>query len=414
MDDIIIGYNIRARDREVSFAKIQREDRRHHKYVIGKSGTGKSTLIKNMAIQDMRAGEGVAVIDPHGDLIEDLLNHIPKSRTNDVVYFNPADLDFPCGFNILEAKGDKEKELVASALISVFKHIWRDFWGPRTEYVLYNTVAALLDWPQSTLAHVYQMLSDKRFRGRVVERIQDPMVRLFWVEVFASWSERFAGEVVSPIQNKVGQLLAGPMLRNIICRPKSSFDMREIIDQKKILLVNLSKGRIGENRADLLGSVIVTKLYLAALARQTVKEQGRSDFYVYVDEFQSFATDAFASMLSEARKYRLNLILAHQYLDQISNSVRQAVFGNVGTMIVFRTGSADAQILEKEFAPYYELEDLRIQPNYAMIYKLIVGGIAARPDSAQSLPLIELIGNEAKKDTVIKVSRQRYGRKNKV
>ncbi|MCK5123505.1 MAG: type IV secretion system DNA-binding domain-containing protein [Candidatus Pacebacteria bacterium] len=221
MNEIIIGYKKRERDGEVSFIKIHAPDRRHHQYIVGKSGTGKTTLIKNMAIQDMRAGSGVAVVDPHGDLVEDLLNHIPKWRTNDVIYFNPADVDFPCGFNILETRSKEEKDLIASSIVSVFKHIWRDSWGPRTEYILYNAVAALIDWPESTLNDVYRMLSDKHFRERVGERVKDPLVKMFWKEIFSSWNERFASEAVSPIQNKVGQLLSNSMLRNIICQPKS-------------------------------------------------------------------------------------------------------------------------------------------------------------------------------------------------
>ena len=410
MNEIIIGYKKRERDGEVSFIKIHAPDRRHHQYIVGKSGTGKTTLIKNMTIQDMRAGSGVAVVDPHGDLVEDLLSHIPKWRTNDVIYFNPADVDFPCGFNILETRSKEEKDLIASSIVSVFKHIWRDSWGPRTEYILYNAVAALIDWPESTLNDVYLMLSDKRFRERVGERVKDPLVKMFWKEIFSSWNERFASEAVSPIQNKVGQLLSNSMLRNIICQPKSSFDIQSIFNNKKILLVNLSKGRIGEDRASLLGAMIVNKFYLAALTRQTTAEQGREDFYLYVDEFQSFATDAFGSILSEARKYRLNLILANQYLDQIPENIRRAVFGNVGATIVFRVGSADAQMLEKEFMPYYELEDFRIQQNYEMVYKLVVDGMSARPDSALSLPPFEFMGKEAKRGTIIKGSRQRYAK----
>lgn len=411
MNDIIIGYKERARGDRVSFIKIHAPDRRHHQYIVGKSGTGKTTLIKNMAIQDMRAGAGVAVIDPHGDLVEELLNHIPKWRTNEVVYFNPADIDFPCGFNILETHSKEEKDLLASSIVSVFKHIWRDSWGPRTEYILYNSVAALLDWPESTLNDVYRMLSDERFRKRVGERAKDPLVKMFWKDIFSSWSERFSSEAVSPIQNKVGQLLASSMLRNIICQPKSTFDIQDILNNKKILLVNLSKGRLGEDRANLLGSIIVNKLYLTALARQKEAEQGRADFYAYVDEFQSFATEAFGLILTEARKYHLNLIIAHQYLDQIPENIRKAVFGNVGSMIIFRIGSTDAQTLEKEFMPYYELEDLRIQQNHEFVYKIVVDGVASRPDSALSLPPFDFNGKEAKRDMIIEISRQRYARK---
>lgn len=413
MNEIIIGYRRKERSGEVDFVKIRSQDRRYHQYIVGKSGTGKTTLIKNMAIQDMRAGAGVAVIDPHGDLVEDLLNHIPKERTNEVVYFNPSDTAFPCGFNILETHSEEEKELIASSIISVFKHIWHDSWGPRTEYILYNAVAALLDWPGSTLGDVYRMLADKAFRRRVTAKAQDPLVKMFWEEIFSSWNERFASEAISPLQNKVGQLLASSMLRNIICQPKSTIDIQNILDNKKILLVNLSKGRLGEDRANLLGSIIVNKLYLTALARQREAEEGRADFYAYVDEFQSFATDAFGLILAEARKYHLNLILAHQYLDQIPEDIRRAVFGNVGSIIVFRVGSTDAQMLEKEFLPYFELEDLRTQQNHEFAYKLVIDGVAARPDLALSLPPFEVSHREAKREIVIQVSRQRYGKSKK-
>jgi len=413
MDDIIIGYRRKESSGEVSFVKIRGQDRRYHQYIVGKSGTGKTTLIKNMAIQDIRAGAGVAVIDPHGDLVEDLLNRIPKWRTNEVVYFNPSDTDFPCGFNILETHSEEEKELVASSIVSVFKHIWRDSWGPRTEYILYNAVAALLDWPGSTLADVYRMLADKTFRRRVAEKTKDPLVKMFWEEIFLSWNDRFASEAVAPLQNKVGQLLSNSMLRNIVCQPKSTLDIQNILDTKKILLVNLSKGRLGEDRANLLGSIIVNKFYLTALARQREAEEGRVDFYAYVDEFQSFATDAFGLILAEARKYRLNLILAHQYLDQIPEDIRRAVFGNVGSIIVFRVGSTDAQVLEKEFMPYFELEDLRTQQNHEFIYKLVLEGMVSRPDSALSLPPLEMIYKEARREVIIQVSRQRYGKSKK-
>ena len=389
---------------------IETSDRRHHAYILVKTGTGKSTLIKNMAIQDIRSGAGVAVIDPHGDLIEDLLNFIPKNRTNDVVYFNPADIEYPAGLNILEAKTAAERQLVASSLVSVFRHLWRHSWGPRTEYLLYNAVLALMETPGNTLLGVYRILVDQQFRKRIVGRVKDPMVKMFWVEDFERYSERFVKEIIAPVQNKVGQLLTSSHLRNIVGQRKSTIDPRSIIDDQNILLVNLAKGRIGEDRANLLGSVIITKLYLAALERQQTPEERRKDFYLYVDEFQNFSTDVFPSILSESRKYRLNLVLAHQYLDQVPESIRRAVFGNIGAWVVFRVGSADAYALEKEFFPHFNLEDMRTQENYEVIYKLLNDGVVSDPGFAKTSPPCNRQGDEAEKEAVIEASRERFAR----
>lgn len=410
MRSVIIG-NRGSKDTEL--VEIEARDRKHHAYIVGQTGTGKSTLIKNMAVQDIRSGAGVAVVDPHGDLIEDILNFIPKSRTNDVVYFNPADSVRPSGLNLLEAKGEDEKQLVASSLVSVFRHLWRSSWGPRTEFLLYNAVLALMDTPGQTLLGVYRILIDAEFRERIVGNVKDPMVRTFWVEDFERYSERFVKEVIAPLQNKVGQLLTSPYLRNIVGQPKSTIDARAILDDQKILLVNLSKGRIGEDRANLLGSVVITKLYLAALERQRTPEAKRKDFYLYVDEFQNFSTDVFPSILSEARKYGLNLILAHQYLDQVPESIRSSVFGNVGAWLVFRVGSMDAAVLEKEFFPYFNLEDMRRQKNYEIIYKLLSGGVATDPSFARTPAPAELQGDEAGREAVIKKSREQFARDRK-
>jgi type IV secretory pathway TraG/TraD family ATPase VirD4 len=394
--------------------RVKAHDRRHHVYIIGKTGAGKSTLLKNMAVQDIKNGRGVAVIDPHGDLAEDLLNFIPKNRLNDVIYFNPADTRHPAGINILEAKNHEEKQMVASSLVSVFRHLWRDSWGPRTEYLLYNAVLALMDTPGQTLLGVHRILIDKAFRERIIRKVEDPMVRDFWTEVFSKYGEHFASEVISPIQNKIGQLLTSSYIRNIVGQPQSTIDLKFAIDHGQIIIANLSKGKIGEDRANLLGSVLITKLYLAALERQKIPEEARKDFYLYADEFQNFTTDVFPSILSEARKYRLNLTLAHQYLDQVPENIRQSVFGNVGTWIVFRVGSSDAGLLEKEFAPYYDLESLRTQKNYEFIYKTIRDGSVGEPSFSKILPLAGREGSEASREIVIKVSRERFARKREI
>ena len=387
---------------------IKPKDRRHHIYIIGKTGTGKSTLIKNMVIQDLRLGHGVALIDPHGDLVEDILNFIPKTRTNEVVYFNPADTSFPVAINILEAKGDEEKQLVASSLISVFKHLWKDFWGPRLEHILYNCVLALMDTPGQTLLGVYRMLVDEAYRKSIVANIKDPIVKMFWVEDYENYDIRFQKEIISPVQNKVGQLLSSPQMRNIVGQPKSSVDFGFVMDQKRILLANLSKGKIGEDKSNLLGSAIVTKMYLAALERQNLPEELRKDFYLYIDEFQNFSTDIFPSILSEARKYRLNLNLAHQYLYQLPDSIKHAVFGNVGTVISFRVGSYDAKELAEEMKPVFTGEDLENLDNHHIALRLLIDGKMSPAFSAITMPPLKPKGHEAERETVLRISRERY------
>jgi len=387
---------------------IRPKDRRHHVYVIGKTGTGKSTLIKNMVIQDLRLNHGVALIDPHGDLVEDILNYIPKTRTNEVVYFNPADTSFPVAINILEAKGDEEKQLVASSLISVFKHLWKEFWGPRLEHILYNCVLALMDTPGQTLLGVYRMLVDDEFRKLIVGNIKDPIVKMFWVDDYESYDLRFRKEIISPVQNKVGQLLTSPQMRNIVGQSKSSVDFGFVMDNKRILLANLSKGKVGEDKSNLLGSAIVTKMYLSALERQNIAEEERQDFYLYIDEFQNFSTDIFPSILSEARKYRLNLNLAHQYLYQLPDSIKHAVFGNVGSVISFRVGSYDAKELAEEMKPVFTSEDLEHLDNHHIALRLLIDGKMSHAFSAITFPPLKLTGYEAERDTVLRISRERY------
>ncbi|MHB8660957.1 MAG: type IV secretory system conjugative DNA transfer family protein [Minisyncoccota bacterium] len=387
---------------------IKSKDRRHHMYVIGQTGTGKSTLLKNMAIRDMREGHGVALIDPHGELVEDILHFVPRSRLNEVVYFNPSDIENPIGLNILEAKDDEQKQLVASSLISIFKHLWKEFWGPRLEHVFHNAILALMETPDSTLLGIYRMLADEEYRKGVVSRVRDPVVRLFWEEDFEKYPAAFKKEVTAPIQNKIGQLLTSTPLRNIIGQTKSTIDLRFIMDNKRILLVNLAKGRIGEDKANLLGSVLVTKLYLAALERQDTREEERKDFELYIDEFQNFSTDIFPSILSEARKYRLCLTLAHQYLYQLSESVKHSVFGNVGTLVAFRVGSLDAMGLAEEFKPDFTSSDLEHAENYHAYIKLMIDGKRSKPFSMETLPPLPYAGDEAQRDTLIRVSRERF------
>jgi len=407
---ITIFAKTNFRNREVPFG-IKTDDRRRHMYLIGKTGMGKTTLMENMVIQDIQNGHGVAFLDPHGDSVQRILDCVPASRINDVVYFNPADMEYPVAFNILESVDPKYKHLVASGLMGVFTKIWANLWSARMEYILNNTILALLDSPGNTLLGITRMYVDKKYRKKIVDNIKDPMVRAFWVDEFANYNEKYRTEAIAPIQNKVGQFLSSGIIRNIVGQPKSTIDLREIMDNQKILIMDLSKGKVGEDNSALLGAMLVTKIQLAAMSRTDIEEKDRKDFYLYVDEFQNFATESFATILSEARKYRLNLIVGHQYIAQLeedkSTKVRDAIFGNVGTIVVFRIGAVDAEFLETEFEPIFTPSDLVNLPKYAIILKLMINGVASDPFSAVTLSPnpAHLTGNSEK---VLKVSRERY------
>ncbi len=388
---------------------IKVDDRRRHIYIIGKTGVGKTTLLENMAIQDIQSGKGVGIVDPHGEFAEKMLDFVPSHRVNDVIYFNPADLDWPIAFNVMEKVDLEHRHLVASGLVGVFKKLWADTWGPRLEYVLRNAIMALMEYPGSTLLGIMRMLVDKVYRQKVVEKITDPVVRSFWVDEFSKYRGNFEVEAIAPIQNKVGQFLTNPLIRNIVGQTKSSIDIRQIMDEGKIFIMNLSKGKIGEDTSALIGAMLITKIQLAAMSRVDIKEENRQDFYLHIDEFQNFSTESFANILSEARKYRLNLILAHQYITQVAEEVRDAVFGNVGTMVTFRVGAADAEFLEAEFEPEFNVNDL-VNLGFAQIYlKLMIDGFASRPFSAVTLPPLPR-PESSQKETIIRISRERYGR----
>ena len=400
-----------SRNKRVRFG-IRAKDRTQHVYVIGKTGVGKSTLLENMAIQDIQQGNGFAFMDPHGKTAELLLEYIPESRQKDVLYFAPFDTENPIGFNILEDVGFDKRHLVVSGIMSTFKKIWVDAWSARMEYILSNALLALLEYPNSTLLSVNKMLADKKFRNDVISHITDPAVKAFWVDEWGSWTERFIQDAIPAIQNKIGQFTGNPVIRNIIGQPKSSFDLREVMDNNKIIIVNLSKGQIGEVNANLLGSLMITKIYLAAMSRaDRSKDELESlpNFYLYVDEFQSFSNDSFADILSEARKYKLNLTIAHQYIEQMEDVVRAAVFGNVGTMITFRVGSYDADVLEKEFAPFFLAEDLVNLGKFQIYLKLMIDGIGSKPFSAATMSPIKK-PEDGGRDQVVESSRATYGR----
>jgi CxxC-x17-CxxC domain-containing protein len=391
---------------------IKRRDRRQHMYVLGKSGTGKSVLLSNLIAQNIENGEGVCVVDPHGELVEEILHLIPEHRVKDVIYFNPADTDFHVGFNVIALEDPKYKHLVASGLMGIFTKIWANAWSSRMEYILNNAILALLDTPGTTLLGIPRLLVDKDYRQMIIGNLKDPVVKAFWVHEYEQWREQFRNEAIAPIQNKVGQFLSTSIIRNVVGQPKSTINIFDIMNEGKIFLVNVSKGRVGEDNSALLGGMIITKIQLAAMERVRIPEDERKDFYLYVDEFQNFATDSFANILSEARKYRLNLIIAHQYTAQLSNengtAVRDAVFGNVGTMIIFRVGADDADFLEKEFEPEFTAQDLVNLPNYHVYLKLMIDGVTSRPFSAATLPPIKIDLALGVKEKIIESSRKLY------
>ena len=381
-----------SRNKRVAFG-IKAKDRLKHVYVIGKTGMGKSTLLENMAVQDIKGNEGMAFIDPHGKTADLLLEYVPPERIKDVVYFAPFDTDFPISFNVMEDVGPDKRHLVVNGLMSAFKKLFgEESFSDRMQYILQNTILALLEYPGSTMLGINRMLTDKAYRDKVVANVTDSSVKTYWTQEFANYTERFAAEATPAIQNKIGQFTANPLVRNIIGQKKSSFDFRKLMDEGKIMIINLSKGRVGEANANLIGSMLITKIYLAAMSRADTKESDLNklpNFYLYVDEFQSFANESFADILSEARKYKLNLTIAHQYIEQMEEEVRAAVFGNVGTMVTFRVGAYDAEVLEKEFAPVFTAEDLVNLGSYQIYLKLMIDGIGSKPFSASTLPPIE-------------------------
>jgi len=361
-----------------------RSDRGRHIYVIGQTGVGKSGFLELLTLSDIYYNEGFCVIDPHGDYAVNMLKFIPQRRINDVIYFNPADTDFPVGFNPLEVTDPALKNHISSELVGVLKRMFES-WGPRLEYILRYTILALLDYPESTMLDITRMLTEKKFRDDVISHITDPVVRTFWVTEFASWNDKFAAEAVAPVLNKVGAFVANPMIRNIVGQTKSTFNIRKHMDEGKILIVNLSRGLVGEDNAAILGALMVTKIQLAAMSRANVPLDQRRPFYLYVDEFQNFATDSFAVILSEARKYGLNLTIANQYVSQMDPVVRDAVFGNVGSMVSFRVGADDATFLSKYYAPQFEPADLIQLHNRYFVATMTIGGEKSPPFSGSTL-----------------------------
>lgn len=388
-------------------------DRRRHVYVIGKTGMGKSTLLENMIYDDILKGRGVGIIDPHGDLAETILASIPKSRTNDVILFDPGDYKFPIAFNMLEQVPPELRPIVASGFVSIFKKIFGESWGPRLEHIMRNTVMTLLEIPDTTMMSIPHMLTMKSYRQRIVSKLKDPNLVRFWQNEFEAMEPKQQVEAAGPILNKVGQFLSSSLLRNILGQPKNPFSLRWVMDNKKIFIVNLSKGRIGEDSSALLGAMMVTKFQIDAMGRADIPEKDRVDFYLYVDEFQNFATDSFATILSEARKYKLNLVMANQYVEQMSETVQGAVFGNVGTTVSFQVGHHDAtvlsEIMDEEVVTANDLQNLR---KYDIYSKLLVDGMPTPVFSATTFaPInsrVEIL--EQKRDVLLKVSREKYSK----
>ncbi|HSX09305.1 MAG TPA: DUF87 domain-containing protein [Candidatus Saccharimonadales bacterium] len=388
---------------------IKAEDRRKHMYVIGKTGTGKSTLIANLAISDMRNRKGLCIVDPHGDLCETILNYVPSYRVNDVIYLDPSDLGYAFFMNPLEVKDDYQKELVVSGIIAIFHKIYGNSWGPRLEYILRNTLMTVICLPNPTMLMIPSILTDGEFRKKALEHIDDPILRDYWEKEFDLMPDRLKSEAISPILNKIGQFLSSRFIRNVLQNPKSTINLETIMNEGKILLLNLSQGKLGEDNAALLGAMMITQIQLTAMNRVSQAEEDRRDFYLYVDEFQNFATTSFIKILSEARKYRLNLILANQYIAQIPEDVRASIFGNVGTMLSFLIGAQDSSYMAKEFSERFKEEDLLALGNYQAIVKIAIDSITQSPFLAYTLPLPPTATQNREK--VIESSRMRYMKK---
>ena len=387
---------------------IKDKDRLGHIYALGKTGVGKSTLLLNMSISDIQNGKGLCIIDPHGDLAETVLNYVPKERIQDVIYFNPKDDEFPIAFNPLKAVHPKYHHLVASGLIATFKKIWVESWGPRLEYILRHSLLTLLEYPDATLLDIQALLTDQGFRNRVLNYVTDPHTHSFWRDEFEKYSPALKAEAITPILNKTGIFITSIPLRNTVGQKIRSFNMQDVMDSGKILIINLSKGELGEDASSILGSVLITSIQLAALYRSTQEEHQRRPFYLYVDEMHSFVSLSFIDILAEARKYKLSLFLTHQYIDQLHEKIRSAIFGNVGTIISFRVGAEDAKYLEPEFKPPFSISDFVALPKYSMYIKLMIDGATSKPFSAVSIPLPPF--ETSYKQEVIAYSRQQYGR----
>ena len=407
--DVAVLGRTKFRSRREIFG-MRGEDRRRHMAVIGKTGMGKTTLLHKLIVSDIQYGRGLALIDPHGDLADAILDCIPAFRTNDVVLFDAGDRHFPLAFNPLACQDPDQRPLVASGVIAAFKKLFGNSWGPRLEHILRNALLALLEIPNTSLLSLQRLLSDAAYRKTVANRLADPIVKSFWQHEYAGWKPQFRAEAVAPISNKVGQFLSQPILRAIVGQSRSSLDLRRVMDEGRILIVNLSKGRIGEDASNLLGSLLVSGIQLAAMSRADIPESKRRDFHLYVDEFQNFATESFATILSEARKYRLSLVIANQYLAQMDEPTASAVFGNVGSIISFCVGASDAETLANQLGGAVTPQDLMALPRFSAYVRLSIDGMLSRPFSMQTMPAPRIPNLRNRSDVIRRVSRHRYTR----
>lgn len=387
---------------------IREEDKFRHMYIVGKTWTGKSTFINNMIISDMRAGNGLCLLDPHWELVDDLLEYIPSNRINDVILFDVGDAEYPIGFNLLQADNEDEKNRIASGVVSTFQKLFDNSWGPRLEYILRNVVLSIIDYPNATLMHILRVLTDKEFREEVISHIKDSVLLKFWNNEFNKWQDRQREEAVWPITNKVGQFLSSRLVRNIFGQPRTKLSIRKAMDEGKIILVNLSKGKIWEDNANMIGSLLVTKIQIDAMGRADTAKHLRKPFYLYIDEFQNFATKSFATILSEARKYKLSLIVANQYTSQLDEAIKDAIFGNVGTIFSFTLGYDDAAVMTSQFKEVVSTNDLISLPKFTAYTRLMVDGISSDPFSMKTLPPFALEGDIEHIEKIRKQSRQRY------
>ena len=384
------------------------QDAGYHTYIVGKTGSGKSTLLRNLILQHIRLGHGVGVIDPHGDLSDSLLDHIPPSRADHLCYFNPGDTDHPVAFNLLANSSEDERHLLASGIVGAFKNIWPESWGPRMAYIFHNAVLALTECPNATLLGVNRMLTDDAYRRWVIKQVRDPFIKDFWENEYESYDARFRREAIAPIQNKMGAFMQSPILRNVLGQVRTKLSIPFIMDEGRLFIANLSKGKLGHDKAGLLGSLLVSQFHLAAMQRNSIPEAERRPFYLFVDEFQNFMTDAFSSMLSEARKYRLGLTLAHQFTEQLSDTIRSSIFGNVGTIISFRVGFDDAEILRNEFGREFEAHQFVSLGQHETFLRLHHQGAPQLPFRARTHPPLEF--RHERRQKLIARSRQRFSR----
>ncbi|OGY81433.1 MAG: hypothetical protein A3F54_01970 [Candidatus Kerfeldbacteria bacterium RIFCSPHIGHO2_12_FULL_48_17] len=405
--DISVFGETNFRGQKVEFG-IKREDRRRHLYVVGKSGSGKSKLLEKLIIDDIKAGKGVGVIDPHGDLVQAVLHEIPPERYEDVVYFSPSDLDFPIAFNPVSNVEREFKQQITQGLIEIFEKFFGADWSPKIEHVFRFTILALLDYPKATMMGMQKMLTDREYRQKVINEIQDHVVKKFWANEFSGWSEKFDNEAIVPLVNKIGQFLSNEMVRNIVSQAKNKVDFDDIMNNEKILLVELSKGKLGEENSSLLGSLLITKIEQTGMKRAFLEQSKRKDFYLYVDEFQNFATQTFDNILSEARKYRLDLTISHQYLGQLLPSTKQTVFGNVGSIVTLRMGADDAEYISKEFAPRFTGYDIMNLGVREMYLKMSIDGQVTPAFSARTVSVNDPDFASGHKEKAIAASRRKY------